>query len=674
MFSFRYSRWDGTQRVFDIDEEGVMEELSEELFQHGDVLRALRNLFQRGLRSRMGDEVPGLREMMEQLRQRRQGRLQQYNVDSVVEELKERLDKVVQTERQGIQRRLDEARQHVALSLGEEARERQRLMELLEQRAAHNLGRLDALPSSLGGALRELNDYDFMDPEAQRQFQELMQLLRSHMMEKVAQDLKSRIHGMTPEEMATLRQMLRELNQMLRDRMQGREPDFQGFMKRWGTLFGPDAPQSLDELTQQMQRQMAQAQSLLESMSPEQRGELEEALRAALDMETASEMAELTATLQYLYPMEELRAQYPFLGEESLTLEQAMELMGHLQSLDELERQLKEVGQRGNIQSVDLQKVEELLGEEACRNLEQLQKLAQQLEAAGYVQRKGERLELTPRGIRKLAQRALREVFSQLKKDRLGQHPVPVRGVLGEYNGETKRYEFGDLFTVDLERTVMNAVSRSGVGVPVRLTPGDFEVYRTEHVTQAATVLLLDQSRSMGLFGSFAAAKKVALALYALIQSQFPRDRFFIIGFSDYAVELKGEQLPQVMWNSWVSGANMHHAFMLPRKLLSLGKVGTKQIIMITDGEPTAHLEGDRSLFSYSPSLRTVQQTLREVRRCIEEGITINTFMLETTYYLLDFVEQMTRINKGRAFYTTPQNLGQYVLVDYFSNRRKQVS
>jgi uncharacterized protein with von Willebrand factor type A (vWA) domain len=175
------------------------------------------------------------------------------------------------------------------------------------------------------------------------------------------------------------------------------------------------------------------------------------------------------------------------------------------------------------------------------------------------------------------------------------------------------------------------------------------------------------------MFGSFAAAKRVAVALQALIQTQYPRDKLFMIGFSDYAVELKTEELPQVTWNAWVSGTNMHHAFMLSRKLLARERAGTKQILMITDGEPTAHLEGTYSHFSYPPSYRTIEETLREVKRCTQAGITINTFMLETNSYLLDFVDKMTRLNKGRAFYSSPDQLGGYVLVDYVSNRRKRV-
>ncbi|MEE8443523.1 MAG: VWA domain-containing protein, partial [Dehalococcoidia bacterium] len=499
-------------------------------------------------------------------------------------------------------------------------------------------------------------------------------MLKQRMLQDYFQNMKGQLQGMTPEQMAGLRQMLRDLNKMLRDEMMDQEPDFQSFMDKYGHLFGDNPPKDLEELMAQLTRQMAQMQSLMDSMSPGMRRELEDLMDSLLDSETAAELAQLAQAMEELYPMGDLRNQYPFMGEESLTLEQAMELMGQLQGLDDLERDIQDAIQRGNVDDLDPDKVEQLLGEEARRAVEDLKRIAEMLEEAGYIRRKGNKLELTPKGIRKIGQKALREVFAQMKRDRLGEHDVHTRGLSGEDTGETKPYEFGDPFNIDLHRTVMKALTRHGPHIPVRVLPEDFEIHRLEQVSQAATCLLLDQSRSMGMFGTFVAAKKVALALHALIQSRFPRDKFYIIGFSDYAIELKGEDLPEIDWNAWVSGTNMHHAFMLSRKLLSKEKVGTRQIIMITDGEPTAHIEGTQAYFAYPPSLRTVQETLKEVKRCTQAGITINTFMLESSYYLLDFVDRMTRINKGRAFYTTPDKLGEFVLVDYLNGRRKRVA
>ncbi|MBI4340157.1 MAG: VWA domain-containing protein [Chloroflexi bacterium] len=672
-YLFRYARWDGTQRIFELDQDTVMDELSEDLLAHGDVQRALRNMFQRGIRGREGDSQEGLRQLRERLRQRRQENLDRYNLNSVFKDIQEKLQNIVKKEREGIDRRVQESRQQAAENADLEPQQKQKLLDMMEQRANRNRERLDQLPENPGGMIKDLSSYDFMDDEARQEFQDLLDSLKKQMMQNYFQNMKQQLQSLTPQDMSALRDMLKDLNQMLQDKMMGREPNFQGFMDKWGQMFGDNRPQSLEELMEQMARQMGQMQSLMDSMSPEMRRELEQMMESLLDEATMDELAQLGMAMEQLFPMDDLRGQYPFMGQDDMTLEEAMRLMGTLQGMDELERQLQDVMSQGNIADLDLDKVQELLGEEARRAVEELQRVTQMLEDAGYIKRKGDKLELAPRGIRKIGQKALREVFSQLKKGRIGQHELHDRGLNGEDTGDTKLYEFGDPFDVDLRRSIMNAVERSGPQVPVHMTREDFEIHRREQITEAATCLLLDQSRSMGMFGSFLAAKKVALALYTLTHSQFPRDKLWVIGFSDYAVQLKGEDLPEVTWNAWVSGTNLHHAFMVSRQLLSREKAATRQIIVITDGEPTAHIEGSRAYFAYPPSHRTIQETLKEVKRCTEAGIVINTFMLESSYYLLHFVDQMTRINRGRAFYTNPDKLGEFVLVDYLNNRRKRV-
>ena len=671
--TYRYSQWDGTQRIFDIDADELMDRLSDDLLNQGDVMQALRDLFRQGMQDRDGQQLPGLRDLMDQLKDRRRQQMQQHNMDSVLDDLQERLDDIVETERQGIRRRLDEARQQVAATPEEDRQQQQSLLDLLEQRGNRNLDRLDNMPQGVGSQLRELMEYDFMDPEAQQKFQELLDMLKSQMAQNISQQMQQQVQNMSPEDMAATREMMRQLNQMMRDKLAGREPDFDGFMRQWGAMFGSNPPQSFDELMEMLQQQLAQMQSMLESMSPEARREMEEALLQALDPETRQEMAQFGNLMEQLMPMDDLRRQYPFLGDDSLTMEQAMQMMRELQQLDQLEAALQDAMRTGDLRDIDPDKLAELLGEEARRAWEELDRLRKLLEEAGYITG-DDRTELTARGIRRIGQKALKEVFTHLKKDRLGGHQLDTRGANGDPLGETKPYEFGDPFQVDLQATVKNAVLRAGPEVPVRLSPRDFEVYRTEHLTKAATIVLLDQSRSMGLFNNFQAAKKVTLALMALIRSQYPRDTLKVIGFSDYAREIDEEDLAKVSWNAWVSGTNLHHALMLSRRMLSKEKGGTRQILVITDGEPTAHLEGDRAFFSYPPSYRTEQETLKEVRRCTQEDILINTFMLENNYQLVNFVDRMTRINRGRAFYTSAANLGEFVLVDYLTNRRKHVA
>ena len=671
--SYRYSQWDGTQEVFDIDANELMDRLSEELLKQGDVMEALRELLRNGMQNREGQQMPGLRELMEQLKNRRRQQLQQHNMDSVVDDLKERLESILQTEREGIDRRLAQAQEQLAQAAEPDRAQQESLYNLLEQRADRNREKLDNLPDSLGGQIQELMEYDFIDPDAQRMFQELLEMLKSQMAQNMSQQMQQQLQGMSPEQQAAMQEMMRQLNEMMRDKLAGRQPDFDGFMQQFGGMFGPNPPQSFDELMELLQQQLAQMQSLLDSMSPEMRRELEDALNAALDPGMQRQMAEFASLMEQLMPMDDLRRQYPFLGDDSLTMEQAMEMMRQFQDLDQLEQALQQALRTGNLDDVDPEQLAELLGDEARRAWEELDRLRQLLKEAGYVTG-DDNLELTARGIRRIGQKALREVFIHLKKDRAGNHELDTRGAGGDLLGETKPYEFGDPFQLDLQATVKNAIVRGGPQVPVKITPQDFEIYRNEHMTRAATIVLLDQSRSMGLFNNFQAAKKVTLALFALIRTQYPRDTLHVVGFSDYAREIKEEDLAKVNWNAWVSGTNLHHALMLSRNLLAKEKGGSRQILVITDGEPTAHLEGGRSYFNYPPSYRTELETLKEVKKCTQEGIVINTFMLENNYQLVNFVDRMTRINQGRAFYSSSENLGEYILVDYMTNRRKRVA
>jgi uncharacterized protein with von Willebrand factor type A (vWA) domain len=417
---------------------------------------------------------------------------------------------------------------------------------------------------------------------------------------------------------------------------------------------------------------MAAMQSLMQSLSPEQRKQLDEMMRSLMlqDERLEAQMRQLAMNLSEFLPLDEMAQRYPFQGDEEVSLQEAMRLMEELQQLDELEREIRGVRALEDLEGVDPQKVEQLLGPEAAEDLQRLQEMTKRLEEAGYLHREGDELSLTARAIRKIADQALRDVFAVLKRDRIGGHAIQRRGAGGDQTDETKAYEFGDPFLLDLKETVINALERTGPGTPVRLAPNDFEVYRTELRTQAATVVMLDMSRSMLNNGYFLPAKKVALALSALIRGQFPRDALYIVGFSLYARKFTVEQLPTLSWSEWNIGTNMHAGFLLSRQLLARHQGGNKQILMVTDGEPTAHLEGGVADFNYPPTERTLRETLKEVERCTRERITINTFMLEQSPWLVGFVEQMAKINHGRAFLSAPDKLGEYVVVDFVRSRR----
>jgi len=689
-FRYRYSEWDGTQDIPPLDPEDILAGLTDDLMNFGDLQHALRNLLQRGLRNPMGQRLQGLRDLLQQLRQQRRQTLDRYNLSSVFEDIQKRLEEVLSLERETLDRRLEDANRQLEggqspLHAFEEAvkpsgqqptaEEEQRLAETLKGIVEKKKNALDKLPEDVGGRIKELQNYEFMDPEAAAKFQELMEMLKKALMDSFFKDLHQQIANMSPEEMARMKEMLRDLNQMLSEKMAGGEPDFQGFMQKYGDLF-PDksGPQSLEELIEQMQQGIAAMQSLLDSLPADMRRQLQDLLMDKIgDPALQRELQELAINLDILDPNQDLRNQYPFRGDEELDLLQAMRLMENLQGLDDLEKQLERTQYGGNLDEIDEEKLRELLGEEAAQVLKQLKDFLEILEEAGYIRRKGNAWELTPKGVRKIGEKALGEIYAQLKKSGYGKHPQRERGIGGERADDTKAYEFGDPFHLNLGETIMNAVFREGPQVPVRLQKDDFQVYRSEALTTTATVMMLDLSWSMALRGSFQAAKKVALALHNLISTQFPKDSLYVLGFSAYARELTPGELPYVRWDESVLGTNMHHAFMLAQKLLARHSAGTKQVIMISDGEPTAHLEHGRSYFAYPPSPITIRETLKEVRRCTRKGIVINTFMLDRNYYLKEFVNQIAKMNKGRVFYTTPERLGQYILVDYVAQKRKRL-
>jgi uncharacterized protein with von Willebrand factor type A (vWA) domain len=443
-------------------------------------------------------------------------------------------------------------------------------------------------------------------------------------------------------------------------------------MEQFGEHFGPRPPRDLDELIEQLQHQIAQAQSLLDSMSAEDKNALENLLESVLDEATQYELAKLAANLEDLYPSDELRRSYLFSGEESISYTEALKLMETLQQMDRLESQLKDSQYNRSLDGVDKELVEELMGNEAAEELEAMRNIARTLEEAGYIRRKGDKYELTPRGLRRIGQKALKDVFAQLRKDRIGGHDINEKGTGGERMDETKKYEFGDAFWLHLEKTIMNALYRKPQNPPVRLSIDDLEVYKTEELTRSATVLMLDLSLSMPMRGNFQAAKQVAIALDSLIRSQYPSDSLYIVGFSSYARELKKIDLTYIGWDEFDPYTNMQQGFTLARKLLNKERGSNKQIILISDGEPTAHIEQGHIYFQYPPAPRTLQLTLREVKNCTQQGIVINTFMLEGGAFLSAFVTQMARLNKGRVFFTSPDRLGEYLIVDYISHKRQR--
>ena len=657
----RFSAWDGSQRA-PLDPDEIMQALADDLIEFGDLRWAMRNLASRGMSIPQGGTMQGLRDMMRELRDRKRAQLERFNLDSIFEGFRERLDEVLDMERE----RIDEW-------LNKEADENNFSDDVLKQVAERNRQALDDLPEDLAAQIKTLEKYEFLNPDAQRKFLEILNDLKKAMASTFFQDVESMVQNLSDGDIERMKEMLKALNDMLVKRIGGEEPDFDQFMEEFGDMFGDAPPKSLDELLEQMQQQMAAAQSLLNSMSPEQRAQLQSLMGDRFgDPELNAELAKLSKELDFLNPQ---GSQYRFGGDEDLSFEAAVQLMRELSQMDDLIDQMADAERAGRLDGIDQDLLRDVLGDDAAENLDELKSLLDALEEAGYIRpTDGDRYELTPRGSRVIGQKALGEIYARLKRQNLGNHAVPEEGRFGERLEQTKPYEFGDPFHLHMPRTIRNAIHRNGPQTPVQLTQDDFEVYRSELITSTATAMLVDLSWSMALRGSFQAAKKVALALHNLITSQYPKDSFYIIGFAAYAKELKAHELPYLQWDEYVLGTNMQHALLLAEKLLAKHSGGSKQIIMISDGEPTAHLEHGEAQFAYPPTPETIRATFRAVKHCTTRGIAINTFMLEESYYLRAFMDEIARINGGRVFFTSPEQLGEYILVDYVQHKKKRLA
>ena len=658
---YDYSGWDGTQDFTDLDPDDLLAGLTDDLLAGGDLDDALRRLLRSGMRTSDGEQIPGLRDLLEQLRRRRADMLAEGDPDGRMAEIGAKLDEIESDERAAIDELEDEAR-----TSGDERR-----AEVTGDVATERRMALDLQPGDPAGRVQSLQHYDFVSSEARERFDELVEELRREMADTFFEGASDALSNMSPESMARMRDAYDALNQMLEQREAGEEidPSFEDFMEQYGDMF-PGDPQSLDELLAQLAERMAAAQAVWNSMSPEQRAQLRGLMEAVLeDMDLRWQVDRLARNLQLAAPEAGWGRSYGFEGEGPMSISRATDLASQLGQLDSMEDLLQSASTPAALSEIDLDQVRAHMGEDAARALDRLAKLTKSLADQGLIEQHGGRTELTPRGVRRLGQKALADLFGQLNKDRIGDHSQTSVGSGHDREETTKTYEYGDPLNLHLSTTVHNAVRRGGSGVPVRLLPEDFEVVESEALARSATVLLVDLSMSMPMRDNFVPAKRMAMALETLISSRFPRDYLGIVGFSEVAREIRPDELPTAMWD-YVYGTNLQHALALSRRMLA-HQHGTKLIIVVTDGEPTAHID-DRGevFFNYPPVPETLQRTMAEVIRCTRAGIIINCFALdlERTHY--PFVEQIARVNGGRTFYTTPDALGGYVLVDFLKHRR----
>ncbi|MBW3661764.1 MAG: hypothetical protein KY469_01590 [Actinobacteria bacterium] len=634
----RYGRWDGTQDdplgdPLDLGE--VLDELGDDLLMGagGDV--ALQRLLQRGLRGQIG---------LEQLRQRleaaRRRFLEGTNLSGPLQEVRERLDRIEELERAELARRDDEDARFAELTL-------------------------DALPRDPGGAIRELREYPFASEEAATEFDALLGDLRQQILDAQFRDLSSAMRDVSAEELAAITDMVADLNAMLAARARGEEPDFDAFMARHGRFF-PEDPRDLDELLEVLARRMAAMSQFLASLSAEQRAELDALSRAVLDdLDLQFQMAQLQANLRAALPGLPWDQAVPDgWADQSMPLSGAIDAVERLAEFDELREALAGDYAGASIDDVDEASLRRALGDDAVRDLRRLKRIERMLEESGLFQREGGELALTPRGARKLGERALVRLLERIER----RVEPRATGPDAEATGQTRPWRFGDREPLAVRRTVHNAVLRrageGAGGARVTLRPDDFEVEEQEVRPRTATALLLDLSFSMPIKGHFVPAKRMALALHALIEGRYRQDSLHLIGFSDYARQLQPADLAAAGFER-VYGTNMQHAFLLARRVLADDPRPIKQVIMVTDGEPTAHLVGDVAEFNWPPIPATIEATLREAMRLARAGIRLHVFLLEDDPGLVGFADRLASSTGGEVVQMRGEAMGRRILHDY---------
>jgi len=648
--AYRYGAWHGGRDPLEppFDVAAALDEMGDAVLDGASPGEALRSLLRRGAEGRRG-----LDDLLRDVRRRQREARSRGRLDGTLEQVREMLERALDQERAALFPDPDDSA---------------RLAE----------AELDALPRDPASAVRQLGDYEWRSPEARATYDEIKDLLRREVLDSQFRGMKDALANASPQDMARVKDMLADLNAMLAADARGEhtQEQFDDFMGSYGDFF-PTNPKSLDELVDELARRAAAAARLLDSLTPQQREELANLMATAMaDMGLASEMAQLSDALHAKRPDLPWGGRERMRGSEPMGLGDATTALAEMADLEELEAALGQDYPGASLDDVDPQAVERALGRAAVDDLAALRRIERELERQGYLTRQGGQLELTPRAVRRLGATALRRVFAALEARGRGDHDIADAGAAGEITGGSRAWRFGDSQPLDVVRTVRNAVLRAGPierdrqGGRLRLAVEDFEVVETERRTSAAVCLLVDLSYSMALRGTWGAAKTTAMALHSLVTTKFPQDSIEVIGFSDYARVLRPTELAGLSWDM-VQGTNLQHALVIAARHLARHQDAEPVVLVVTDGEPTAHLtRSGRALFSWPPLPETLELTLAEVEKMTRRGATINVFMLDDEPRLVNFVQQIAKRNGGRVFSPDPSRLGSYVVSDYLRARR----
>ena len=643
MSGFRYGPFhDGPDPLAGpLDAGAGVDDLAQRIMDGQSVEDALRDLMRDGTQGRRG-----MRDMARQVRDKRRRLEKSGDMDGLLQDLRELVEQAKDTERR-----------ELFPDPSDDARFRE--------------AQLDNIPDDVGRAMQQLANYDWRSAEARALFEQAQERLRRDVVDQQFRNLSNGIDNL-PQERQALQQMMRDLNDLLDSHRSGdsTQEDYDAFIDKHQQFF-PDAPATLDELIDDLARRQAAMQRMLDSMSPEQRAELQDAMAQAMqDMGLTEQMAALQQNLQSLRPEFGPSGKARMSGSQRMGLPQVTDALAELSDLEALDSSLNDGFNRMDLDDIDEEAIERALGRQSRDDLEALRELQRQLEQQGYLVNDGDRLELTPKAIRRIGRTALRQVFSSLDGTTRGQHDITRSGASGEFTGSSREWTFGSEQPIDVVRTVRRAMSRRLVSGGDTLMADDFEVHETETTTRAAVALLIDQSFSMVVNDTWRQAKTMALALHTLASTAYPLDAMQIIAFANVARVVQPHELPDLE-ASHIQGTNLHHALMLAGRFLDSHPGAQRIVMVVTDGEPTARLMPEGyGWFSYPPEDETISETIAQVDRMTRRRVPISWFRLGDDPSLERFLDGMARRNGGRVLAASADRLGDYVVSDYVRTRR----
>jgi uncharacterized protein with von Willebrand factor type A (vWA) domain len=647
----RYRRYDGGDPLAPpVDLAEALDAIGEDVMAGYGPERAMREFLRRG-----GSDQRGLDDLARQVAERRRDILARHDLDGTLREVQELLDKAVLAERGQLARDVD-------------MDDSDRAFRELRLDTAYP----DGGPASTAAAVSELASYDWQSGEAREAFEEIKDLLGRELLDQRFAGMKQALEGATEEDRQRVTDMLADLNELLEKHAEGSDTtqDFDEFMAKHGDFF-PENPTNTDELIDALAQRSAAAQRMLGSMTPEQRAELVQLSQQAFGSpELTEQLARMDANLQAVRPDLDWAGSERFSGEEGLGLGDGTGALQDLAELDALADQLSQTYDGARMEDVDLDALARQLGDEAAVDARTLADLERALRESGYLQRGSDgELRLSPKAMRQLGKALLRDVATRLS-GRQGQRDTAAAGAAGELSGASRPWEYGDTEPWDVTRTVTNAVLRaSGERRPLRLTLDDIEVQETEARTQAAVALLVDTSFSMAMDGRWVPMKRTALALHQLVRTRFRGDELQLVGFGRHARVMQIEELT-ALDAMWAKGTNLHHGLLLANRHFRRHPHAQPVLLVVTDGEPTAHLEGDGEVwFSYPPHPLTIAQTVRELDGARRLGAQTTFFRLGEDPGLARFVEQMARRVDGRMVSPELEDLGAAVVGSYLGDR-----